>query len=203
MFLKTLQSKRGILQCARPKSAGFAWKAGPLLALLFFSNALVAAVVTPEGGKPSEVTKVTIDGKEFLEVGFEKLSAFDYKVVDLGTGASPAEIEEAKKRDQVPAAIKSFNHKPISLTGYMQPLQLENGLVTKFVMMKDVSTCCYGAVPRMNDYVIVSVEGKGVPYIQDIPVVLTGIFQIDERYEDGYLVSLFKMDCEKFLGQRK
>ena len=70
-------------------------------------------------------------------------------------------------------------------------------------MMRDITTCCYGNVPNMNEYVIVTMTGTGVKPIQDIPVVLTGTFRIAEKYENGYLSSIFQMDGEKFLGPKK
>jgi hypothetical protein len=85
----------------------------------------------------------------------------------------------------------------------MMPLQIENGRSKKFVMMKDVTTCCYGAVPNMNDYVVVAMKGDGVVNVPDVPVVLVGTFRVEEKYEAGYVTALFSMDGEKFLGAKK
>lgn len=147
-------------------------------------------------------TKVVIDGKDAFAVGFDKLSAFPYTIVDSGTGASPEEIEQAKKRDQVPEWIRIYHNKRVALTGYLMPLQVENGLAKKFVMMKDINTCCYGAVPNMNDYVVVSMK-EGVRPIQDVPVELVGVLRVEEKYEGGYITALFQMEGEKFLGAKK
>jgi hypothetical protein len=46
-------------------------------------------------------------------------------------------------------------------------------------------------------------KGKGVSPVQDIPVRLVGTFRIDEKYEDNYLVSLFVLEGENFLGPLK
>lgn len=144
-----------------------------------------------------------VDGEEMYALGFDKLSSFAYELVDAGTGATPAEIAEHLKKDPVPAWVREYDGKRVVLTGYLMPLQLENGRTNKFVMMRDVNTCCYGAVPNMNDYLVVSMNGAGIEPVQDIPVELVGIFRIDHRYEDGYVVSLFTMTGEKFLGPRK
>ncbi len=147
--------------------------------------------------------KVTIGGTELFALGFDKLSSFDYTLVDAGTGATPEQIAEHMKKDPVPAWVRTYDHQRVMLTGYMMPLQVENGRAKKFVMMRDVNTCCYGAVPRMNDYLVVTMKGEGVEAIQDVPVDLIGVFHVDQRYEDGYVVSLFTLDGEKFLGPRK
>jgi hypothetical protein len=143
------------------------------------------------------------DSREPVVVTFEKLSSFPYVVVDSGTGATDAEIEVAKKRDQIPAPIRDYDRKRVALTGYMLPLKLEKGLAKSFILMKDVSTCCYGASPKMNEYLVVTMKDKGIEPIQDIPVVVVGTFQISEQYEGGFLTSVFQMEGLQFLGPAK
>jgi hypothetical protein len=147
--------------------------------------------------------KVTVDGSEVFSLGFDKLSSFNYTLMDAGTGATPEQIAEHRKKDPVPAWVRTYDNQRVVLTGYMMPLQIENGRSKKFVMMRDVTTCCYGAVPNMNDYLVVTMKGAGIEVVQDVPVELLGTFRVDHRYEDGYVVSLFVMDGEKFLGAKK
>lgn len=172
------------------------------IALSLVTAATAFAQVSP---KFTDLTpsKVTVEGREVFALGFDKLSSFAYKLVDAGTGATPEEIAAHQKIDQVPAWIHVYDHQQVVLTGYMMPLQIENGHSKKFVMMRDVTTCCYGAVPNMNDYLIVTMKGPGVEVVQDVPVELLGTFRIEQKYEGGYVVSLFVMDGEKFLGAKK
>ena len=171
-------------------------------------GAIVALTLTAAANSPAptparEPTKVKLDGDEVLTLGFDKLAAFEYTIVDAGTGATAAEIEKAKQRDQVPAWIRTYQDKRVLLTGYLMPLQVEGGRSKKFVMMKDATTCCYGAVPNMNDYVVVTMKGDAIVPVQDVPVQLVGILRIAEKYEGGYITALFSMDGEKFLGAKK
>lgn len=180
------------------------FRRSPALSLcipLIFIGSLALAQVAPPG--VAEPALVQIDGRSIRSIGFDLLSAFRYTIFDAGTGASPEEIKAAKNRDQVPAWIRSFDHQRIVLTGYMMPLSFDNGVSTKFIIMRDLNTCCYGAVPSMNDYVIVTMKGKGINPVQDIPVRLVGTFHIDQKYEGDYLVSLFVMEGENFLGPVK
>jgi hypothetical protein len=150
----------------------------------------------------SEPSKVTIKGEDFYALGFDKLSAFDYVVTDAGTGASEADIAAARKRDQIPAWIHFYNDKRVVLTGYLLPLQIEKGLAKKLILMKDMSTCCFGAAPRMNDYVTVTMKNAIEP-TQDIPVSITGVVHVSEQYDNGMVVSLFQLEGETFLGPKK
>jgi hypothetical protein len=164
------------------------------------SAQIPAPPLTAEQKKP---VQVKIDGQDLFAVGFDKLAAFEYVVTDAATGASEAEIAAAMEKDQIPPWARFYDGKKVALTGFLMPLKLEGGLTTKFIMMRDITTCCYGNVPNMNEYVIVSMAGPGIKPIQDVPVVLTGTFRIAEKYENGYLSSIFQMDGEKFLGPRK
>ncbi len=172
------------------------------IALVLFTAGVVAAEAVPKVTNPTP-GKIKVDGREVFALGFDKLSAFPYKLLDAGTGATPAEIAEHVKIDQVPSWIHVYDRQEVLLTGYMMPLQIENGRSKKFVMMRDVTTCCYGAVPNMNDYLIVTMKGDGIEVVQDVPVELLGTFHIDQRYEGGYVVSLFVMEGEKLLGVKK
>jgi hypothetical protein len=180
---------------------------GKLLMYLgaFWESMLVAVVANPVPGAPTPPPPpvVMIDGQPVQDLGFEHLSSFPYTIVDCGTGATTEQIDAARKNDQVPAAIRAFDSKRVALTGYMLPLQIENGRAKKLILMRDVTTCCYGATPNMNDYVVVTMKGEGVKAVQDIPVVLVGVLRVGEKYENGYLVSLYELEGEKFLGPKK
>jgi hypothetical protein len=171
----------------------------------FIGLVLLIAANARSASAPPDTTprKVVVEGTEVFALGFDKLSAFNYTLVDAGTGATPEQIAEHMKKDQVPGWIHLYDGKRVVLTGYMMPLQVENGRSKKFVMMRDVTTCCYGAVPNMNDYLIVTMKGEGVQVVQDIPVEMLGTFRIEQKYEDGFVVSLFVMDGEKLLSAKK
>jgi hypothetical protein len=158
------------------------------------------------GSPPAELRlpqEVTVGGEKLLALGFENLSAFPYVIVDCASGATPEQIAAAAKQDQIPSWVHAYDGKRILLTGYMLPTELDEGRAKKFILMKDTNTCCFGATPRMNDYVVCEMVGRGVESIQDIPVQLSGTIHVAEKREDGYVVSLFTMDGEKFLGPKK
>lgn len=147
---------------------------------------------------------VRVAGEELPALGFDFLAGYKYKTVDAGTGASPAEIEAAKKTDQVPAKVRAFDGQRVLLTGYMLPLTMTGGRSFKFVLMKDVNTCCYGATPSMNDYITVTMKpGAGAAVSQDVPVQVTGTLRIKQVYDSGYVVSLYTLEGERFLGEKK
>jgi hypothetical protein len=173
------------------------------VAWLALAAALRAGAGAAETPAPPPPRSITVGSETALDVGFEHLASFPYVVTDAGTGATPAQIEGARRRDQVPPVVRALDGKRVTLSGYMLPLQMEKGRAKKFVLMRDVSTCCFGATPNMNDYVVVTMKGEGVPAVPDIPTAFLGVLHIGERYEGGYLVSLYDFDAEKSLGPRK
>jgi hypothetical protein len=173
---------------------------GLLCMLLALAPAVDTHGATVDAQKP---VKVKIEGQDVYALGFDRLAAFEYELVDAATGATEEEIEASRKRDQIPAWIRLYDKQRIALTGYMLPLQVQDGLTTKLIMMRDITTCCFGNVPNMNEFVIVTMKSGGIKAIQDVPVVLTGVFKIAEQYEGGYLTSIFQLEGEKFLGPKK
>ncbi len=164
--------------------------------------ALAPVSATAPAGPPVPVIQ-KIEGADAYILGFDTLSNFPYTITDAGTGATPEEISTARKRDQVPAWVRFYEGKRVALTGYMLPLQVERGLAKRFIMMRDITTCCYGATPNMNDYAIATMKGDGVTATQDVPVVLVGTLHIEEKYDNGYVTSLYEISGEKFLGPKK
>jgi hypothetical protein len=132
---------------------------------------------------------VAVNG--FFPVDFARLASFHYVMPDeiSATNQPPA--------DQFPPAIKSLNDKPISLRGFMLPLKVEQGLVTEMLIMRDQSMCCYGTSPKINEWVSVKMNDKGVKPIMDQPVTLFGKLRVGEMRENGYLVGIYQLDGEK------
>lgn len=129
----------------------------------------------------------------YLKVSFEKLASFEYQMPeDL---MEPIANEDGKPyKEQIPPSIKSLNKKAISLKGFMLPLKVEKGLVTEMLIMRDQSMCCYGTVPKINEWVSVRMDTKGVKPVMDEPVTIFGTLKVGEVLENGYLVGIYEMD---------
>jgi hypothetical protein len=127
----------------------------------------------------------------YLQVGFDKLSAFHYIMPDE---VSPTNQPPA---DQFPPAIKALNEKPIALRGFMLPLKVDQGLVTEMLIMRDQSMCCFGTSPKINEWVSVRMTEKGVKPVMDQPVTLFGKLKVGEMRENGYLVGIYELMGDK------
>lgn len=162
------------------------------------TNAAPAVVTT--GTNAPALGPVQKDG-EFLIVGFDRLATFNYDIPDdapAGTNAPAKPV--APPKEQIPAHVKAFDKQRVALKGFMLPLKVEGGLITELLVMRDQSMCCYGTVPKINEWVSVKMTGKGVKPIMDQAVTLYGKLHVGEIRENGYLVGIYQMDGEKLAG---
>lgn len=132
-------------------------------------------------------------------VGFDKLSGFKYEVPDENPD-SPFANGKKDPDTQIPDTIKAFSGKRVSLKGFMLPLKVEQGLVTELLIMRDQSMCCFGTVPKINEWVSVRMTGKGIKPVMDQAVSLVGTLKVGAIRENGYLVGIYQMDGERMDG---
>ena len=136
-----------------------------------------------------------IDGYE--GVSFDKLASFAYEVpLDPVTN----KVELAKLNAQIPARIKSLDKKLVAIRGCMLPLKVENGLVTELLIMRDQSMCCFGTVPKINEWINIRMAGDGVQPIMDQSITLMGQLKVGEVLENDYLVGIYEMEGDKMIG---
>ncbi len=154
----------------------------------------------PAKGPASEASapgaEAKADGQ--LVVGFDKLSSFKYDVPDENPDSPFAKGKDPDT--QIPETIKAFSGKRVSLKGFMLPLKVEQGLVTELLIMRDQSMCCFGTVPKINEWVSVRMTGKGIKPVMDQAVSLVGTLKVGAIRENGYLVGIYQMDGERMDG---
>jgi hypothetical protein len=152
------------------------------------------AVATPDEGRPAA---------DFLEVGFDKLSGFEF---DLG-GQSPLHYPGSQIRrpppgppPEIPVTINALDGRNVAVTGFMLPLKLENGRVVEFILLKNQMSCCYGLSPRINEWVHARVVGNGVKVTMDRPVTARGKLHVGEfRRNTNSPPGIYQMDCVQVL----
>lgn len=157
-----------------------------------------AVPVTAETKAPAPGA-VQKDG-DFLIVGFDRLAAFNYDVPDETPVGTNKTVKVEPPKEQIPPAVKAFDKQRVALKGFMLPLKVEGGLITELLIMRDQSMCCYGTVPKINEWVSVKMTGKGVKPIMDQAVTLYGKLHVGEIRENGYLVGIYQMDGERIAG---
>lgn len=137
----------------------------------------------------------------YLTAGFEKLSGYAFEVSDDLLGPITNEIAAATATEKtaglIPQPIHALNRQQVAIKGFMLPLKVEGGVVTELLIMKDQSMCCYGTMPKINEWVSVKMRDKGVKPLMDQPVTLFGTLHVGETRENGYLLGIYRLDGER------
>jgi hypothetical protein len=146
---------------------------------------LLAGVLALRAAEPAKAA--------YENVGFDRLAAFEY---------TPPESETAVK-DQIPAKIKALDQKKVAVTGFMLPTKMDKGLVKEFLLVKDAMMCCYGAMPKVNEWIVVKMNGPGVKPLMDLPLTFEGKLRVGEQFENGYLTGVYLLEGDRMQAQSK
>ena len=134
-------------------------------------------------------------------VGFDRLASFEFTPPAYDQ-AAPGANPPPRGADQIPARIRELDGRKVSVVGFMLPVRMEDGLVKEFLLVKDPMMCCYGVMPRINEWVVVRMTGKGVAPLMDVPVSFLGTLRVGELYENGYLTGIYVLEGER-MGEVK
>ncbi len=133
------------------------------------------------------------DGYE--KVGFDRLASYTYNAPEVDP-AKP-DVPPPSGEAQIPDKIKALNRQKVAVTGFMLPVKMDGGLVKEFLLVKDPMLCCYGVMPKLNEWVVVKMVGAGVKPLMDVPITFEGRLKVGEMYENGYLTGLYLLEGDR------
>ncbi len=163
------------------------------------SNGAAAAVPPPPQAPAvaGVAASPSAQGDGYLHVGFDKLAGFPvrlhWQLVDA------VRIKGVQKMmDEIPGNIKSLDNTKIAVRGFMLPVQMEDGLVTEFFLLRTQARCCFGLPIQVNELLTVHMAKPGVKSLMDQPVTIYGRLHVSEsRDNNGALTSIYTMDGDK------
>jgi hypothetical protein len=156
-------------------------------ALLSATAALRAA---DSAGEPAAA-----DGDGYQKVGFDRLASYTFIPPEYDSTTPNAPPPSGAK--QIPDRIKALDQQKVAVTGFMLPVKMDAGLVKEFLLVKDPMMCCYGIMPKINEWVVVKMVGRGVKPLMDIPITFEGRLRVGEMYENGYLTGVYLLEGDK------
>ncbi len=116
---------------------------------------------------------------ETLTMAIKELGNFEY---------------DADKGGNIPADVKGMNGAMVRLDGFMIPMDQADS-ITQFALVPSLFACCFGQPPQIQHTIIVNCpKGKAVSYFPD-EISVTGKLTVDEKKEDGFIVSIFEIQC--------
>jgi hypothetical protein len=165
-----------------------------LLAVLLGACGVACAQSAPPAAPGGTVPPPAVENG-YLKLGFEQLASYTFTPPQFDPAANP-NVKPATGEEQIPAVVKSWTGRKVVITGYMVPVKIEKGLVTEFLLMRNTMACCFGAVPNMNEWVVVKMK-KGVPPLMDVPVPFYGDFKVGAMFENGYMTGLYELEADR------
>jgi hypothetical protein len=100
---------------------------------------------------------------------------------------------DADKGGNIPDDVKKLTGKKVRVQGFMIPLdQADN--ISHFSLVPSLFACCFGQPPQIQHQIVVHApKGKAVSYYPD-EIICEGTLKVEEKKDDGYIVSVFEMD---------
>lgn len=144
---------------------------------------------------PADFSRVDPIEDGVIQLGWDKLSGFKFDVYEVysETNAGRALI---RSDDTIPAPMKAYDGRAVSITGFVLPLRTKKGLVTEFLLLRDQGACCFGARAQINHFIRVK-YGAGFEHTIATPLKVSGNLQVGEVFIQGYLTGIYGLDARK------
>ena len=129
------------------------------------------------------------------DLDFARLSSFPFEVTrKMADGSQDMAAAMEATRSKIPKAVQDLDYRFVAIRGFLLPLRMNNGLTIEFLLLRNQNMCCFGSVPKANEWICVQAAGEGVKPIMDQPVTIMGKLRVGEIRENGYLVGIYRMD---------
>lgn len=134
-----------------------------------------AIPTSPETRKPH----VPSPSGQVLEMSIKELGNFDY---------------DQEKGGNIPVDVKAMTGSKLRLRGYMIPMDQAES-ITQFALVPSLFSCCFGQPPQIQHTIVVNCpKGKAVSYCPD-EIVVEGTLNVEEKKDDGFIISIFEVEC--------
>lgn len=98
----------------------------------------------------------------------------------------------------IPEKIRALNGKRVVIHGFMQPMDFSGGRLASFMLVGDMMDCCFGNMPRINDWIDVELAPpRDVALNIYAPVVVTGTLEVGCKFLNGFVDSVYRLRAEK------
>jgi hypothetical protein len=149
--------------------------------------ALAAAMLASTAGQT-----LVLAQDEYQKVNFFLLQNFDYNPKEKFV-PTPHKVDNPP----IPEFVKSIDGRNILIFGTTMPLDYKSGIVTEFILGVSADTCEYGATPRINEWIAVTLAGgKKAQVIASGEGWVRGVFHVQELVENGKVVRLYSIDAD-------
>jgi hypothetical protein len=133
--------------------------------------------------------RITEVGSRYTSTDFNLLAGFPYGELDGRGGTAPVS-------NQIPEAVLALSGTPVSITGYMLPLDITEDGVRTFILNASYDMCYFGAPTLPNQFIIVTMSGGRRAPLVHTPVMVFGTLSVREERRDGRVASLYALEAD-------
>jgi hypothetical protein len=156
-----------------------------------------AAAPLKSGHNPGDGVKAAKPAKlpaGLRYLAFEDVTWPEYEPLDMRDVDA-----EAYPTSAFPEAVRGLDGARVAFDGYMVPVDFENRRVTSFILSRYLPGCCFGVMPRMDEWIEVAVKVEGgVEYVPYQVVRVIGTFEVGEVLDDyGYVRSIYRIRADE------
>ncbi len=161
-----------------------------MTAAILAQRQALAAGVAPLGPAPDAAP-----AQGATAISFQTLGGFNYVVPLPPEGAKPEDAPPVPK-NQIPETIKRLDGKQVAIRGFMVPTVFENDGVRSFILVRDQALCCFGVMPKMNEWLDVRMkDDRKAEFFPDRPITVVGKLEVGEQYEGNIVLSVYRMEA--------
>ncbi|MCC6740272.1 MAG: DUF3299 domain-containing protein [Planctomycetia bacterium] len=132
---------------------------------------------------------------EYPDVLYDTLAGFTYVIPPRRK-----EGDTTKYPEQIPEDIRALNGRKVCVVGWILPTAWDEDRMTEFLLMRNIPQCCFGIVPMMNEWIVVTVPPDlPSPEHKLTPTAVEGIIEVGEAEVDGWVQSLYRMKAHNIL----
>ena len=140
----------------------------------------------------------------YQSLTFNMLTSYPFREPNWAKMEDPAYIASLKLDEQISPKIQAMNGKKVEIQGFMLPLDMSEGSLRTLMLLKDQMACCYGNIPRLNEWVYVRVpRKKKISVHQDVLVTLAGTFRVGAKFEGEVLTGIYHLDLDQIQTDQK
>lgn len=102
----------------------------------------------------------------------------------------------------IPADVTKLSGAKVKIPGVMFPLD-QSGRVTRFLLVNDMMSCCYGTAPKLQHVAFVEMPKDKWMAVTTDRIVVEGTLKVEVKRDDGFVMSIFEIQPTsiKFAGQ--
>lgn len=138
------------------------------------------------------LSAVATSASQARHIDFWTISSFHYNPRE------PSEPAPTRAVNTIPAEVQALDGRTVEIYGNAMALDYSSGLMSEFILHMSADNCGFGAMPRINEWIHVTMrDGKRVRVSTALDVKVTGTFRIREQVEDGFVVGLYHIEADR------